>query len=771
MRDRSNLLAWALLMLLSFYAAFIGAAATLEVRFKNVALALGVVALLVWWVGRRRWRWHSTPLDGLALLWLAVIGLSTLTNFELWRRSAIGLWYVCLYLGVWLVLYDCVANRALTRSTLVDAILLSSLVPLGFALREVGIFAADALQQAADGFMLPELPRPSGTLGNTNLLAAYLILVIPLGAGRWLTVRQRWQRWALSLYVLVALGLLFLTYSRSNWLGLALAGALLGVLLLAHHDLLSPSKLRAAWQALSSRTKALIGAAFLVVAALSGMLVVLSVRALNVASRTLDLRTYLFEAAWQVFQEQPLTGSGLFTFGSNLTRLSSVPPRQIHAHAHSAFFNIAAELGLFGLLALAASLVLLVILLRRQWRTLPERDRLLFIGAASALGALAVSHLTDFTIFTAVIALTTLVILLVAIFPVAPIRLVGNRARLNGLAVLGLWAVLYLSGLWSNAANGEYFAALQEGIGREDWRASQPHFERAIALDPQLSLYHFYYGHVLGVAAAKGEIAPQAAIAVYETFVGQEPNYAAAWANLAALHWQAGNQQAALANMQRAADLAAESWLFHYALGAYQEALGDQAAARDSFNKSLAAQPIAALYPVWRETALRRNLADSTVIPPSLEAVLRLLRDGQIEAAAALWREVRWNERAGLIFLIDAVLAFEGGDLAQATRGCAQVERIPPDDAARESWRWLCRAYLAHTEGDQAAYTEARQALASYTQKPFDSPIDMLVSPIGYSYFQRVGLSQYLLPQVYNPPLPSSFYALLDHLEMFTAKE
>lgn len=771
MRDRSNVLAWALLMLLSFYVAFIGAAVTLEVRFKNVALALGMVALLVWLVGRRRWHWHSTPLDGLALLWLAVIGLSTLANLELWRRSAIGLWYVCLYLGVWLALYDCVANRALTRSTLVDAILLSSLVPLGFALREVGSFAADAVQQAAEGFMLPELPRPSGTLGNTNLLAAYLILVIPLGAGRWLTVRQRWQRWALSLYVLVALGLLFLTYSRSNWLGLALAGALFGVLLLAYHDLLSPSKLRAAWQRLSRRTKVLISAAFLAVAAIGGGLVVLSVRALNVASRTLDLRTYLFEAAWQVFQEQPLTGSGLFTFGSNLTRLSSVPPRQIHAHAHSAFFNIAAELGLFGLLALAASLVLLVILLRRQWRTLPERDRLLFIGAASALGALAVSHLTDFTIFTAMIALTTLVILLVAIFPVAPIRLVGNRARLNGLAVLGLWAVLYLSGLWSNAANGEYFAALQEGIGREDWRASQPHFERAIALDPRLSLYHFYYGHVLGVAAAKGEIAPQAAIAVYETFVGQEPNYAAAWANLAALHWQAGNQQAALANMQRAADLASESWLFHYALGAYQEALGDQEAARESFNQSLAAQPIAALYPVWRETALRRELANAIEIPPSLEAVLRLLRDGQIEAAAALWREVRWNERAGLIFLIDAVLAFEGGDLAQATRGCAQVERIPPDDAARESWRWLCRAYLAHTEGDRAAYTEARQALASYTQKPFDSPIDMLVSPIGYSYFQRVGLSQYLLPQVYNPPLPSSFYALLDHLEMFTAKE
>jgi tetratricopeptide (TPR) repeat protein len=773
MRDRSNLLAWALLMLLSLYIAFIATAATLDVRSKNVSLALGAVTLVSWAVARWRskWHWHSTPLDGLALIWLAVIAISTLANLETWRRSAIGAWYFSMYLGTWLVLWDCLANRALSRSALVDAMLLSSLVPLFFALRDVLLFLVEALQELAQGFMLPALLRPAATLGNPNLLAAYLVIVTPLNAARWLTVRQRWQRMALGAHFLIALGTLLLTYSRSHWLGIAVAGAVMIALVLAHYNLLTWRALCQVWQARSALAKALISASTMAALLIGGTLLILTVRSFNDPSRTLDLRTYIFDIAWRAFQEQPLTGKGLFTFGSQLARLSSVPPRQMHPHAHSAFFQIAAELGLIGLFASTISLIALVVWLRRQWRSLQGDQRLLLIGAIAALSALAVSHLSDFTIFTAVIALMTLGALLVALFPAQPIRLSPQRERLRSIATLSLWIALYASGLWSNAANSEYLAALQAGVGERDWRASVPHFERAIALDPQLSLYYFYYGHVLGVAAAEGEASPQAAISAYENFVRQEPNYAAAWANLAALYWQAGERAAALNAMQRAADVAPQSWLFHFALGTYYEQLGDQEAARRAFSAALAAQPAASLYPSWRETALRRELAESAEIPPSIDAVARLLRNGDVPAAESLWQRVRWQERAALLFLIDAILALEHGDLAQAERACQQVERIPPDSAARDSWRWLCRAYLAHVLGDAQAYTEARQALDAYVQEPFHSPMDILVSPIGYSLFQRIGISQYLLPQVYNPPLPPTFYALRDHLDAFTARQ
>jgi putative inorganic carbon (HCO3(-)) transporter len=750
-------------MLLSFYMALTGSAVMLVVRYKNMALSLGALALLVWAVTRWRnkWRWHSTPLDGLALLWLAVIAVSTLANFEMWRRSAISIWYVGMYLGVWLVLWDCVANRALSRSALVDAMILGSLAPLVFALREAVLNYCSLV----DGFTLLTLPPLSSTLGNPNFLAAYLVIVIPLSAARWLTVQRRWQRLALSAYLVVALSILFLTYSRGHWLSIIAAGVVFTVLLLAHYKLLGWRTLRTVWRSRSMRIRMLAGVASLVIIALIGMFLILRVRSFGDAGRT-----RLYSVAWQVFQEQPLTGSGLFTFGRHLARLGSVPPSWLESHAHSAFFNIAAELGLIGLSALVVSLIVLAVQLRKQWQTLQGAQRLLMIGAAASLSAVAVSHLTDFAVSMVTIALMALSALLVAIFPAQPTRLSGGRARLNSIAALGLWIALYASGLWSNAANSEYSAALRASILDEDWQASLPHFERAIALDPQLSLYHLLHGHVLGVAAAKGEIAPQAAIAAYETFTRQEPNYAPAWANLAALYWQAGAHKSALSAMRRAADLAPKSWLFHYALGKYYEQLGDQDAARRAFSAALAAQPSAALYPVWRETPLRRTLAESVVIPPSTDAVVRALRDGDLQTAESLWQRVRGSERAALLFLIDAILALEHGEKAQAERACQQVERIPPDATARESWRWLCRAYLSHSSGNSAAYREARRALAEYQQLPFDSPIDLLNLTIGYSLFQRINPSQSFLPQVYNPPLPASYYGLLDHLETFVAR-
>lgn len=772
MRDRANLLAWALLMLLSLYAAAAGIAAPIEVRFKHVALALGAVALITWAVARWRgkWRWHSTPLDAVIGLWLVVVLISTLANPEMWRRSAIGMWYIGMYIVVWSVLWDSLANRALSRSVLVDALIISSVVPLAFALREVAAFALEVLRALAEGLQLPALPRPVANLGNTNLLAAFLILIIPLSAARGLTVRKSWLRLLLGGHCLLALSLLFLTYSRSHWLGMAVAIALLSLLLLAHAGLLSLRGLRSAWRALSRRAKALVGFLGLASLAAVSVLIILSIRSLSDPSRTLDLRTYLYEIAWQVFQERPLTGSGLFTFGSQLARLSSVPPRQIHPHAHSAFFNIAAELGTLGLLALGLSLIVLLVSLRKQWQTLQGDQRVLMIGATAALSASFISHLTDFTIFTVVIALVTLINVLVALFPAQPVRSGTWRARLSSIGIPALLMALYASGIWSNLANGEYLAALQAGVGRDDWRASRVHFERAIALDPQLSLYRFYYGHILGVAAARGEIAPHAAIEAYQGFIRQEPNYAAAWANLAALHWQADDHGAALSAMQRATEIAPQAWLFHFGLGTFYEQLDDQEAARRAFERALTVQPSAALYPAWQETPLRRQLVQSVEIPPSIDAVARLLRDGDLPVAEALWRRIRGAERAALLFLIDAIIALERGEVAQAERACQQVERIPPDEAARESWRWLCRAYLAHVRQDFEAYAEAHKALAEYTQHPFNSPMDSLVSPIGYSFFLRIGISQYLLPQVYNPPLPPSFYALYDHLKTFTTR-
>ena len=63
------------------------------------------------------------------------------------------------------------------------------------------------------------LPRPVGTLGNANTLAALLVLLIPFTAGRLAASKTPLSRVLLGLYTLANLVLLGLTFSRGGWIG------------------------------------------------------------------------------------------------------------------------------------------------------------------------------------------------------------------------------------------------------------------------------------------------------------------------------------------------------------------------------------------------------------------------------------------------------------------------------------------------------------------------------------------------------------------------
>ena len=119
------------------------------------------------------------------------------------------------YIGVWYVLQDALANRALRREWLVDALLIAGVpvVFVGYAQVELAL---------TSGFALP---RPVGTLGNANALAAFLVMLIPLHAGRIVEVRAPLARVMFGFYSVMVLGLIFLSYSRGGWFGAAVAVA------------------------------------------------------------------------------------------------------------------------------------------------------------------------------------------------------------------------------------------------------------------------------------------------------------------------------------------------------------------------------------------------------------------------------------------------------------------------------------------------------------------------------------------------------------------
>ncbi|MCS7058377.1 MAG: O-antigen ligase family protein [Meiothermus sp.] len=170
--------------------------------------------------------------------------------------------------------------------------------------------------------------------------------------------------WLYRLYPLLALGTVFLTAARAGLLGVAV-GLLFVVLTFP----------RASW-----KLKALVGVlAALALSLIPSLIPPESFSRLatlfdEVSSGTLNDRTNIWAAGWQVFGERPVLGTGAGTFGATL---ESHPWFRQWVAPHNLFVAIAAEMGVVGL----AGLLLLLGGVVACFLSMPPLERLLWGSA------------------------------------------------------------------------------------------------------------------------------------------------------------------------------------------------------------------------------------------------------------------------------------------------------------------------------------------------------------------------------------------------------
>lgn len=763
MRKPSELLTRAVVIILCSF--ILGNAATFNgVLNPGVgALTLGITAvtLAVWLIVRWRhgWKWFQTPLDGAFLLWGLAFGVSLLANLEVWRRSAIGLWYMGVYIGMWYVLSDALANGGLKRDMLVDGLLVTGVVVLLFGYLQLINWAG------AHGFS--NLPRPVSLFGNPNFLGAFLIVLVPLVLSRLAAARSRLIKIVMAIYALLALVLLFLSNSRGAWLGLAAGLVAWAALLLALRRQLSFRYWRDWWNARRGGVRAQVALAVVAVLVAAVGAGALFVRSFTVGGRDARLRTELYAAAVQMFAENPITGQGLFTYGRELVRLPGIEPDKPHSHTHNVPLQVAGELGLIGLAALALTGVLIGRAIRRNWRALltpPQpsppagkesrqaRNLIMLAGATAAVAAFGVHQLTDIPAMMPAIALTGLIALALAVAPVQPQPVTVNWRRVvQPVGVFALWVVVLAGGLWSNRIYADYFAALKYAVETDDYRGGAERLQPVINADPHLSLYDLEQGFLLGMAANGGDtdVARQA-IAAYQRFLELDPGYALGWANLAALRWQLGEREGALEAIRRAAELDPESWQYAVNLGMYAEAMGDSETAQAAYQQALTVYPDIVLYPEWNESALRARLANVYEIGLSAPAMTAYqITVKRLDNARIAWQSSRLKDSVqgdGM----ELILALEGRDRDSALTWLATMEQRAVT-GSDQAWVHLGRARVARFDGNDAlAENELNAARAALQREPLDNDDEDALN-IAYAQFLRLAIPRWFLPQVYYP--------------------
>jgi tetratricopeptide (TPR) repeat protein/O-antigen ligase len=671
-----------------------------------VILTAGVVSwqLAAW---RRPVKTGSTPLDPALALWGIAYAISALHNPS--GRVTIGLWYAGLYTGVWFVLSD-LRRRGLPGRWITDAALLTAIPLMILALVQVLAWFPAWLALEVKVAFVP--PRPPSALGNPNALGAVLAMLLPLGLVRARWSSRRFDRFLWAWWVVSALGVLYLTYSRGAWLAAASALLTLAVLTLYRSGQMNPA---AWWRAHPRRTRlqAALAAGIAVMIAL--VLLVAAFGEFNTPRRETGARFAFYEIAWQEFTRHPLTGTGPFTFGLSLLYHRSIPPDQPHAHAHDLVLNVAAEMGLPGLIALAATIMLVARHGRRALRSAEDTAAWAHTAACgAAFVALGVHSLVDMPVMFPAVMLLMLGILAAGIVQPGDEQTEIRQSKLERsvyrVLPLALWSAVLATGWWSARAYADYVrgerllldGAYQRGVDV---------LSEVARTDPNLALYDAEYAYACGLASFHGNDAClQRGIDAYRRALSLEAPHAVWWANLAVLYWQSGQRDRAVEAMRQATRYASDDPDLWLNLGAYYEAQGSVETARQVYRHVLELDARWGYSGFWSETALRQELLAAYPLEPT-----------PYMRAETLWEA--GQERSALAVLeatIDHDPTQPGPyvNIARLYVAAGELDRVQDYlDAARvlvhtdHDWAWIqfVEAELALARGDQVGWASHRQ--------------------------------------------------------------
>lgn len=299
--------------------------------------------------------WRRTPLDWVLAALLAAVGMAVALSpapASSWEAAGY------LLLGVAMAMAMMQWPPLQTRPERAAWLLLAFSVPL--ALAGPGLLEYAPNKLGLD-WLLPDAGNLSPILSesiNPNVLGGALLTPALLALA--LAIGPRWSRlsWRV-LWALTAVGLiaeLLLTQSRGAYLGLA-AGCLLLVLL--------------RWPVSRWLLLPLV-AVGLVLMLLSGGLALAfdaigaegSLTGVGVAGKGLAQRLLIWQSALVALQQQPLTGIGIGLFGPWVYQNGLLEyDANWQPHAHNLLLQVAADLGLPGLIAYTALLLIIALML------------------------------------------------------------------------------------------------------------------------------------------------------------------------------------------------------------------------------------------------------------------------------------------------------------------------------------------------------------------------------------------------------------------------
>ena len=490
---------------------------------KSIAALIAISALTILW-GLDGWRkgtwvirlpWMTLPVLGIVLAGL--LSLVAATNARVVIQSLVLIVFFHQFL---LLLVNHVREQRDVNLLLFAVLSSAFLVALYGLLQYLGI-----MRGAAGGSGIGEI---ISTMGNRNYLGGFLLYLLFPAAILLVRLRSGTLRIAAILLIAFCFGTVLLVQQTATVVSLVVAGlALLAGLAIFRP--VAPIRRNRIWLLV-----------FLAVIAITYLVQAPSGPLNSIVGLSADERSWIGElwarnsgnvrswdwwVGWEMFKDHPITGIGLGNYKINFIPYKAIflaTPRGADysfyiaraAQAHNEYVQVAAELGIVGLLALAGLLIVLPLTLwKRIRRNKDEADRfdllLLSVGAVAFLVHCLVS-------FPAHLPASMVAVLLAVglahstaygttgLFEVR-LRRGGLKATLVAVSLIGL-AVSIVAGrdLAANILMGEGIRQLQFGQSH----LAEATLRKSIALDfaPRQTYFHLA-GAQLSLGAQEAALA------------------------------------------------------------------------------------------------------------------------------------------------------------------------------------------------------------------------------------------------------------------------
>jgi putative inorganic carbon (HCO3(-)) transporter len=362
-----------------------------------------LAAGLLWLI----WALHTPagglgPINGWLLLLLGIAVVATGCS-PVPVAAFKGLLKLVSYLGVYALMRQLLAEAPQWWNRIVAALLAGQLVSAVLAIRQLYGDTAELARWADPNSVADGTIRVYGPLENPNLLAGYLIPILPIA----LVALLRWRSWPQRLFAGSALLLgavaLFLSYSRGGWLGMLAALGSLALLLVLRQTRQWPPLWRRLFPAL------LLVAAVAVLVVAVTQVEPLRIRVLSLVAGREDssnnFRINVWLAAIDMIQARPWLGIGPGNTAFNLIYPLYQQPKFNALSAYSVPLELLVEGGVPYLLA---ALGLLIASLRAGLAQLKGESpwALPALAALAAIAGLGVQGITDTIFFRPEVQLT-----------------------------------------------------------------------------------------------------------------------------------------------------------------------------------------------------------------------------------------------------------------------------------------------------------------------------------------------------------------------------